>query len=289
MVGRAMVGTWVIGREGRPAARGVPVPERRRGRDLAPVRGPGGRVADRLQPGGRHGAPRHRRVVGDRASSDRRHLTRTRTSPSWTGTESTGPWSTWSRGRTARPEAIRSRKGERSQPSAISEATTRRSRTTARLPRCRHGCRDGQRAEGEHRVDEMEQLCRACSTDQHAQASRGAQAHDQEHQALEPRGGRCPERRRGARATGPRPRPLPRPCAAPNASRLCSCAAIGGLLPSAARMPGSACGGDLVDDEPHDHHNPEGAHRHEGPTPLAPVECGRPAVRLQVPLGRRTE
>ena len=69
--GRAVVGTWTLGHEGRPAARDLQLPDGRRRGDLAHDRAPGRRLADRVQPDDRHGAARHERVVGRRCPRSR--------------------------------------------------------------------------------------------------------------------------------------------------------------------------------------------------------------------------
>ena len=99
--------------QGRPAARGVPLPALRRAGGLGAVRRAGGGMADRLQPGGGHGAAGHRCVVRSRASSDPRHLTPTHIWPSLTVTASTGGCTRWSLEPTSPPDHARSWTDER--------------------------------------------------------------------------------------------------------------------------------------------------------------------------------
>ena len=82
MHGKTCAGTWVTGTgQGRPAARGLPLPRGRQRVVDARIRLAGGRLADGDQPGRRARAARRRDVVGHRASSGRRRSTPSR---SWT-------------------------------------------------------------------------------------------------------------------------------------------------------------------------------------------------------------
>ncbi len=67
--------------EGRQAARGLPLPAGRCGRDAAHHRLAGRRLADRLQPGARHGAAGQRHLVGLRGAGSRGLRCRARTWP----------------------------------------------------------------------------------------------------------------------------------------------------------------------------------------------------------------
>ena len=81
MRGKTCAGTWVTGtRQGRPAARGLPLPRRRQRMVDARVRLAGRRLADGDQPGRRAGAARDRRLERAPACSARRRSTRCRSS-----------------------------------------------------------------------------------------------------------------------------------------------------------------------------------------------------------------
>ena len=104
MVGRAVVGTWVIGRKDGQAARGLPVPDGRRAPDDAHHPLAGRRLADRLQPGAGHGAAGHRRVVRLRGAWSGGLRGRSVPGADGSTTASITAWSRWSPGPIGPPE-----------------------------------------------------------------------------------------------------------------------------------------------------------------------------------------
>ena len=103
MTGRAIVGTWVIGRAGNGSPREVFLYQTTDARgSVGPLRPGRGRMANWLQSGDRHGIARHRAPGAGRACSGQRHLTRILTLGCSTRTGSTTTWLRWNPGGTDR-------------------------------------------------------------------------------------------------------------------------------------------------------------------------------------------